>query len=267
MIPEEPIWDSWVGAEAYREYVETYPLYPALNRRAAELADLQRARRVLDLGCGSGLTTAACLSLLPADSRVLAIDGASIMVEIARARVRDTRAEFLQLDAGNLSRTRGGGFDRAVCNAALWLFPRPEHVLSDLRESLTGGALFVFNIPAERIEDAASTPDPFQVELGRTLMCHRFGRQQPQKLPLFDMARIEHTLDCAHFRLERTERYTYTGRQQELMELMRIPAMTARLLPGMAHDQRDRIVLQAAARCDPAREVEVPWIYFVARAL
>lgn len=195
------------------------------------------------------------------------MDGAPTMVEIARAHVLDSRARFLRSSAGDLSHNLSGRFDRAVCNAALWLFPRPRHALSELREILEPGALFVFNIPAERLEGTTSVPDPFQVELGATLMRHGLGRRQSQELPLFNSTRIELALKRAHFRLERTERYTYRGRQHELIELMRIPAMMARLAPALPEDERSRIVSLAASRCDPAREVEVPWIYFVARAL
>lgn len=257
------IWDDWAGAEAYREYVETYPLYSALNRRLAALADLERARRMLDLGCGTGLTTAVCLERLPEDAEVVGIDGAVTMVEIARTRVRDPRVRFRCAEISELERAVSGTFDRAVCNAALWLFPRPRRVLAELRDLLTGDGRLVFNLPAERLEGSDTEPDPFQRELAAALLGSRGERQLHP--PLFDLERVESALEAAGLRLVRLERHSHVGRQEELIELMKIPAMTARLAPDRTPAERQRIVYRAAERCDPELEVEVPWLYFVVR--
>lgn len=254
------MWDDWNNVEAYREHVESYPLYPALNRRLARLADLGEARRVLDLACGTGATTAACLELLPAGAEILAIDSAASMVEVARCRVRDPRARFLCRDVAELDHLQLERFDRVVCNAASWLFPRPGAVLSALKRHLVTGGLVVFNVPAERIAGSPVEPHPFQVELAASL--------GPRRLPaerLFDRQRIAAVLSRHGFELENVELYRHVGRQEELMELMQIPAMARRLAPYLAREDGLRIVRAAAERCDPDLEVDVPWLYFVAR--
>ena len=264
MIPEDSIWNDWRGAEAYREYVEAFPLYPALNHRLARLADLERADRVLDVGCGTGTTAAACLDLLPETATLVGIDGAAAMIEIAR--VSDPRATFLQVNTDDLPGPVAGRFDRIVCNAAFWLLPRTGRVLSALWERARRGARLVFNLPAQRMESVAAAPDPFQWELGTALIDHLGEGRLPLDLPLFSLEGIERALAGAGFRLESTETYVYRGRQEELIELMLLPAMTARLAPELSWAERRRIVRGAAARSDPDLEVEIPWLYFVARA-
>jgi SAM-dependent methyltransferase len=263
-MSRDAVWDDWLSAEAYREYAERYPLYPALNYRLAQLADLRRARRVLDLGCGTGETSAACLRHLPVDAEILGLDSAATMVEIARCRVGDPRARFLCASAAGLTARRLGRFDRVVCNAASWLFPSPAAVLSELRDLIEPDGLMVFNIPAERVVGEGPKPHPFQLELAASLMTRLPGPYSTTERQ-FTPEGIKAVLERCHFRIERIEPFRHVGRQQELMELMQIPAMAARLQPDLDAQRGLRIVEAAAARSDPNLEVDVPWIYFVAR--
>ncbi len=257
-------WNDWRGAEVYREYVERYPLYPALNRRLAALAELESAKRVLDLGCGTGATTAACLELLSASAEVVAVDSAAVMVEIARCHIRDRRVRLRCGDVGDLLGPPLGSVDRAVCNAALWLFPRPASVLADLAGLLEPDGLLVFSLPAERVEGRDDAPHPFQRELAATLIA-RLGSLRPSLGSTFDLNHIEEVLERNSLQVESVEHYRHVGRQGELMALMEIPAMAGRLTPHLGSEEGQRIVRAAAARCDPDLEVEVPWVYFVAR--
>lgn len=263
-MSRDAVWDDWLSAEAYREYAEHYPLYPALNHRLAQLAELGRARRVLDLACGTGETTAACLRLLPADAEILGLDSAAAMVEIARCRVGDPRAQFMCASAAGITAQQLGRFDRVVCNAASWLFPSPAAVLGELQDLVEPGGLLVFNIPAERVVGEGSKPHPFQVELAATLMTRLPGPRSTTERQ-FTSEGIAAVLERCRFRIERVEPFRHVGRQQELMELMQIPAMAARLRPDLDAQSGLRIVQAAAARSDPNLEVDVPWIYFVAR--
>lgn len=264
-MTEPTIWNDWWSAEVYREFVEDYPLYPALNRHLAELADLRTARRVLDLGCGTGATTSACLEVLADHAEVVGLDSAPTMVEIARCRVPDRRARFLCADVTHrLSVAELGRFDRAVCNAALWLFPTPGSVLADLGDLLIPGGILVFNLPAERLEGRAVTPHPFQIELAASLAAGSDGQHRLTE-DLYDPAGIEGTLERCGFEVDTVELYRHCGLQGELMALMQIPAMAARLVTHDEPAEGLRAVRSAVERSDPGIEVEVPWVCFVAR--
>lgn len=255
------LWDDWYNAEVYDHYVREYPIYSWLNRRLAELAELKTARRLLDIACGSGATARTCLETLPPTAALVGIDASEVMVEVARTRVRDPRARFEVAPARALPQVVSGPFDRAVCNAAFWNFPSPETVIAHLGRLLGPGALFVFNVPAERVVDEASEVHPFQLALRRSIEAET-GRALTLAPLVLDPARLEKWLDRAGFELEGRERLTCTVKQGELLELMRIPAMITPLAPDLSPRALQSVVSTAAGRVDPQEPVTVPWIYF-----
>ncbi len=254
-------WRGWRNAEIYDRFVRERPLYRALNRRLVELADVAAARRVLDLACGTGATARACLARLPAAATLVGVDASEAMVEVARAGVDDPRAHFEVATALDLG-AAGAGFDRALCNAAFSQFPAPAAVLAALAALLEPGALFVFNLPAATVAGEPAAVHPFQVALARALAARGSTVSRP---PEVDPEHLAALLAENGFEQVLRERFVYRGRQDELMELMEIPAMLARSAPGVPERDRAGAVAEARRRTDPAQAVEVPWIYLVAR--
>ncbi len=258
------LWDDWYNAEVYDHYVREYPIYGWLNHRLAELAELGTARRILDIASGSGATARVCLDLLPPGAALVGVDVSEVMVEVARIRIRDPRARFEVAPAGALPRAVSGPFDRAVCNAAFWNFPSPEAVLAHLGRLLEPGALFVFNVPAERVVGEPSQVHPFQLALTRSIEAET-GRALTLAPLVLDPARLEDWLDGTGFDLDGRQRLACTVQQGELLELMRIPAMITPLAPDLSPEAHQQVVSAAAGRIDPEQPVAVPWIFFRAR--
>ncbi len=258
------LWDDWYNAEVYDHYVREYPIYGWLNRRLAEQAELAASRRLLDIACGSGATARVCLDRLPPGAALVGVDVSPVMVEVARYRVRDPRARFEVAPARALPRAVSGPFDRAVCNAAFWNFPKPATVLAHLGRILEPGGLFVFNVPAERVVGESSVAHPFQLALTRSIEAET-GRALSLAPIVFDPARLEEWLDGAGFDLEGRDRLTCTVKQGELLELMRIPAMITPLAPELTPEAHQEVVSDAAGRIDAEEPVAVPWIFFRAR--
>lgn len=306
--PHASPWAGWWNAEVYDAFSREHRIYRALNWKLVALARIGSARRVLDLACGAGATARACLERLPARGELVGVDASEAMVEVARTRVRDPRARFVVAPASGFEAAVSGRFDRAVCNAAFWQFPDRRAVLAALARRLDEGALFVFNVPEERLRPvngparhpseehdpesatpgpaaatatvgcdpvapagrscglgAASGPGvtPFQVALARAVE-ERTGAPPPGSPPL-DPERLETRLREAGFTPLARERFTYAGHQRELMELMAIPAMIARLAPTLPPPERDQVLERARRHVDPEQPVRIPWIYFVAR--
>lgn len=262
-MPSESPWSGWANAEIYDAFVAEHGIYRALNRRLVELAEIASARRVLDLACGGGATARACLEVLPARGELVGVDASQAMVRIARERVRDPRARFEVAPAAALERAAPGPFDRAVSNAAFWQFPGKRAVLAALARVLEDGGLLVFNVPAELLAGETSEPTPFQVALARAVEA-RSGHPLPTSPPL-DPERLVARLAEAGFELAAREPFAYRTRQEELMELMAIPAMLRRLAPDLPEPERRTALAQARRRTDPEQEVTIPWLYFVAR--
>ncbi|HOW85469.1 MAG TPA: class I SAM-dependent methyltransferase [Candidatus Aminicenantes bacterium] len=97
-------WDGWEDL-------------PALEARLA--AGLERLGvgpddRVLDAGCGTGNLTRALLDRLSGSGRVLAVDLSPRMIDEARRKVLDPRADWLVADLRRLP-VPEASFDRVIC--------------------------------------------------------------------------------------------------------------------------------------------------------
>jgi ubiquinone/menaquinone biosynthesis C-methylase UbiE len=257
-------WTGRVNAEVYDRFVRDHLLYHRLNHHLAELAELRDARRVLDLACGTGATALACLRLMDFDADLLGIDASEDMVAVARANILDPRARFRVAAAAAVDRVPGGPFDRAVCNAAFWQFPSAGDVLRALAAVLSRGARFVFNLPAAVVRGEPAPVHPFQIALGRAVEA-KTGRVFSGAQAALDADHLVELLAECGFDILDRHRFTYEGRQGELMELMTIPAMLARLAPDLPKDERREAMQEARERADPREPVRVPWLYFVSR--
>jgi SAM-dependent methyltransferase len=111
------------------------------------LERLPDSARVLDVGCGTGLPTAA--QLVAAGCQVTGLDISPVMIEHARANVPG--ATFILRDALTVDAALGR-FDAAVAFFSLLMLPRPQAVqtLGQLREIIDpGGWLAVSMVEAD----------------------------------------------------------------------------------------------------------------------
>lgn len=135
------------GARRYDLMVGLNPGYHRHLRRAAErLAHHASARRVLDLGCGTGASTQALLTALSA-AHVTGVDAAPGMIARARAKSwPDGRVEFLVGRAGDPSVTAHlPPVDACLAAYLLRNIPPPERtaVLAAVREQIVPGGILV----------------------------------------------------------------------------------------------------------------------------
>lgn len=258
-------WDDWQNAELYEGFVRAYPIYRELNGRLAQRADLAGARRVLDVACGTGATARACLRLMPPDSDLVGVDASEAMVSVAASATLDPRARFRVAPAADVERVVGdlAPFDRALSSAALWQFPAPARVMEAVSKLLGCGGMFVFNVPAHRLSDQETPVHALQVALASAVQ-ERLGRRH-QPAPELHTCDLRRWLEAAGFDTVEHVRHVVRTSHDELLELMRIPAMAARMAPDLDRGQRHDVLEDAAQRVDLGDEVDVPWIDFIAR--
>jgi ubiquinone/menaquinone biosynthesis C-methylase UbiE len=99
-----PQWDSWEDLESLNVRLDN-----GLKRFG-----LCSGEHVLDVGCGTGNLTAAILRQLSRSGKVTAVDISDRMIEIARAKVTDSRVRWLCESIENID-TFGSMFDRVMC--------------------------------------------------------------------------------------------------------------------------------------------------------
>ncbi len=255
-------WSGWENAEVYDAFTRSRDIYRNLNERLVELADIANVRRVLDLACGAGATTLACLPFLDRDSEIVGVDGSAAMVAVARAGVLDPRARFEVAPAASIHEVVDGTFERVVCNAAFWQFPSQLDVFRSLSNVMSSGAKIVFNVPAERVDGESAEIHAFQIALARGIES-RTGKPMSRMPVSIDPDHLESWLGDTGFALEERVRFVYEGPQEELIELMEIPAMLEPITPGLDAIERDELIDEARGKVSGRETVRVPWIYFV----
>jgi len=129
-------WDGW-------EDLQRLPV-----RLAAGLAELgvRPDETVVDVGCGTGNLTQALLVRLSAVGRVVAVDIAPGMLEVARRKVRDPRVSWRVASAERLPLADAGA-DRVLC-FSVWPHLADRHAVAAevCRVLRPGGFLHVWHL-------------------------------------------------------------------------------------------------------------------------
>ncbi|MEM8663247.1 MAG: class I SAM-dependent methyltransferase [Pseudomonadota bacterium] len=101
------------------------------------------AKRILDVGCGTGTTTLAAAARLGDDAHCTGIDISGLMVAAARGKAAQTGAsvEFLEADAQTHA-FAAASFDLIASRFGVMFFDNPVAAFANLRRATrTGGAL------------------------------------------------------------------------------------------------------------------------------
>lgn len=132
----------------YHAIAAQMAIYRESNRRLAEAADLKAGMRVVDLACGSGLTSLAALDVVPAGLDLTLIDSSRSMIEEAERNLgaRGATATFHVADAVNIGQLVTEKVDRVLCNLSLWYFAKPEDVLRELRKVIKPTGRLCFSL-------------------------------------------------------------------------------------------------------------------------
>ncbi|MGK5629014.1 class I SAM-dependent DNA methyltransferase [Streptomyces sp. URMC 123] len=152
-------------------YDEAFPHKEGQLAAGRWLADaLPPGSRVLDLGCGTGLPTAA--QLADAGHRVVGVDLSAGMLKLARDNV--PTGEFHQADIASLGEERWGRFDGIAAFFALLMLPRAEipHALRMLHGLLRPEGLLALSMVEADVDDYAI---PF---LGNTIRVSGYLRDE-----------------------------------------------------------------------------------------
>lgn len=112
----------------------SFEYFSAFVKTFIEFAVLQPGETVLDVACGSGLASFAAAEKVGLRGRVLGVDLAPGMVEVAsqRARLQGVpQVEFLEMNAEQLT-FQDNSFDAVICHLGLMLFARPDQALKEM---------------------------------------------------------------------------------------------------------------------------------------
>ena len=142
----ETLWDA--NAAAYSRFCAGHSLYRESSRLLVESAELRPGMVVVDLGCGTGATTAVIVEKLENKGAILAVDISLNMLAFAKSQIQSPCVRFIRAPAEDLDRHIARPVDRVLSNFAFFQFGDKERVLAALGRVLKPGGLFVFNSAA-----------------------------------------------------------------------------------------------------------------------
>lgn len=260
-MTEQPTDNRWLDAETARRYqvfTEKTTMYQELSRKIVELADLQPGMRVLDLGCGTGVTTQIVLERLGDTGHVYALDLSEPMLAVARQRIASERVTLLQADVRDFAHLLDWPVERVVCNSVFWQFRHKPQVLAELRRVLTPGGRFVFNAPEPYFIFKYIPRLPKVSLLFKQLAAERYGVGQQ------DMRTIEIFLNNHGFVLHKMEEFERLRSAEESYLFFQLPVATAWMDPPLDYQTRLALLEEAQQLARPDQPVKQRWMYFVA---
>ncbi len=133
------------SAGIYDSFEEKHSLFETLTRKLCELNAPFEPKRVLDVGCGTGISTLCIYKSLKMPPTIYAIDISEEMLIKARERLKGVQGiYFIRGDAEKLSQYFHEAFDAVFYTASIFLLPNfRESIEQACRLILPGGVLAI----------------------------------------------------------------------------------------------------------------------------
>ena len=136
-------WNDEGGARWVRHIDSLEAMLDPFSTHLLERVAAQPGERVLDIGCGGGVTSAALAQAVGVQGHVTGLDVSKVILEVARQRYPDRgNLEFLLADA-SVHSFHAARYDVLTSRFGVMFFHDPQRAFSNLRRSLRDDARLV----------------------------------------------------------------------------------------------------------------------------
>jgi len=253
--------DLWTqSAKQYEFYSTTFPQYRETSKALVEQSKLNPNMSVVDLACGTGITTD---EILKQNCAVYSIDFSDQMLQFAKKRCPS--AKFIQAEASEWADQIPCQVDRVICNSAFWQFPNKEKVLDNINQVLKPEGLFLFSMTQTYFEINNSNPRPsiqaLQQSLEKRGIPFQLQRQKMSKEELYALiSEAKMTI------VEEKEFITSSRTPEDLTAFFQIPA-TAPFFNNVDQNQRNEILSEMRDKMKNTPPSASRWILFSLKKL
>lgn len=153
MIDMNDFLEAWNrSADTYDAYADRFSQHEETSRFLVDVAGVGPGQTVVDLACGTGVTSGHILDKVEGSGTVVAVDFSEPMLEKARKNILNGNIRFVRARAEELSLAVSGSVDVVVCNSAFWHSSKTTAgSLKKSRQSCTPG------VPSRSISTSNST--------------------------------------------------------------------------------------------------------------
>lgn len=189
--PDADIWGEDDNARLYDAFARRHPIYQDTSRDLIALARLPADAAVLDLACGTGITSREILAALGPDGTVTGADRSAAMLAVAARAITDPAITWVQAAAENIDRRMTRPVDAVVCNAAIWQTDLAATAAA-VGNLLAAGGRFVFNTGAgylgQQKDPNFGDGQPSPVAIMRDIAARDHGWRPPESTAPRDQA-------------------------------------------------------------------------------
>jgi ubiquinone/menaquinone biosynthesis C-methylase UbiE len=245
------------SAPLYDAFEEKHHLFEEITRKLCELAIPLAPARVLDVGCGTGISTVALRRMLPGSPRIHGIDISEAMLVKARARCQGMpEISFLKGDAERLAEYYTRPFDAVFYTASIFLIPDYSKSLDQaLRLLRKPGAMLISFYKG--FFDAGRQDAMAQVFPDKT---YKYGAVTFEELMSFLSSRKDLRTMDVDFYLEVSPEF--------VEEFLSIPAQSAGLYPKLPYEERVPLVHDLSrALALKVKPLFMGWKFLVSRKI
>ena len=271
--PGDDPWDESENARRYAAFARQYPIYRQTSEDLVALARPPGGATVVDLACGTGITTAAILAALGPDGRVIGVDGSAGMLAMAASCIPDSRVSWIHGRAENLGQHVTGPVDAVVCNSAIWQTDLAP-TMAAVRNVLAAEGRFVFNFGynhLQRNEPVHSPPKPPLIAVMQAIAVLDYDWTPPvpqarAPRPQPSQESVGQLLNQAGFEVDQVKELEYEESPDALRAWLSVPIFTERPLRGLSYGDRMAILDKAGQHLGPGEPSVSRWVAFAARA-
>jgi SAM-dependent methyltransferase len=273
--PDADSWGEDDNARRYDAFTRRHPVYQDTSRDLIALAGLSADAAVLDLACGTGVTSREILAALGPGGKVIGADKSAAMLAVAARAIADPRITWVQARAENIDRHVTVPMDAVACNSAIWQTDMAATAAA-VRNLLVTGGRFVFNVGAGFLgqHKDPNFPDdrPSPVSIMRDIAAQDYGWRPPDPAtpssgrPRPTRESICRCLDGAGFDVEQVAEFTYQSDARAQRAWLSVPIFTKNYLPGLPYQDRMRVLAKAYDRLGTGLTELSRWVAFAARA-
>ena len=254
-------WFDQETARRYQTFTEQTTMYQELSQIMVDLAQIKSTMQLLDLGCGTGVTSQLVLKQLGPTGHIQALDVSEPMIKIAHQNISSRQVTFIQADAAVCANHVKKPIDRILCNSVFWQFRQKSQVIQHLRQIIAPDGWFIFNVPEPYfIFNDIPRSDKVGI-LFKQLAAerHGVGQQDQRTMTVF--------LERHGFEIVTTKTVTRTRTAQENMLFLQIPVTTAWMEPPLDYKTRMTLLDEAQQMAKPDKPAKRRWLYVVVRPI
>lgn len=256
-------WNSRINAEKYDAFTKRYDIYERSSRELVRLARLAPNSVVVDLACGTGVTTMTVLERLQDTGYIHAVDSSSAMIEFARKNIGAENVAFHNISSDAVHSSILQPVDRVLCNAAFWQLDITR-TLESVGRILKPHGSMVFNMPASFEAEAGPMAGNLRQKM-RKVANKEFkidlAEVSPRR-PAYTHGNIISSVENAGFYLENYTHKSFCYGLDQAESFFSIPIFTENKLPGVDYETRLEIVSKACRQVEPKTLFSTAWNFY-----